>query len=142
MYFPARIHLPPNTILCSMGRELATIHDFRQRYGQYRTDASLLSAHLNAPWITVWDDHEVLNAHREDYDFSASSRSQTIRGRQGPRIRMTPLLAAPSLRLVLALPTENSPQFGRTTSGSLSDKCRCSINLGSGGTFKLENSWI
>ncbi|KAJ7940710.1 PhoD-like phosphatase-domain-containing protein [Mycena leptocephala] len=42
-----------------MGRELATIHDFRQRYGQYRTDASLLSAHLNAPWITVWDDHEV-----------------------------------------------------------------------------------
>jgi len=41
------------------GRELATIHDYRQRFAQYRTDASLLAAHLNAPWITVWDDHEV-----------------------------------------------------------------------------------
>ncbi|CAK5264257.1 unnamed protein product [Mycena citricolor] len=42
-----------------LGRELATIHDYRQRLGQYRTDASLLAAHQNAPWITVWDDHEV-----------------------------------------------------------------------------------
>jgi len=41
------------------GRELATIHDYRQRFNQYRTDASLLFAHQNAPWITVWDDHEV-----------------------------------------------------------------------------------
>ncbi|KAJ6496607.1 PhoD-like phosphatase-domain-containing protein [Mycena vitilis] len=38
-----------------MGRELATIHDYRQRFNQYRTDASLLAAHLNAPWITVAD---------------------------------------------------------------------------------------
>ncbi|KAJ6547488.1 PhoD-like phosphatase-domain-containing protein [Mycena capillaripes] len=37
------------------GRELATIHDYRQRFAQYRTDASLLTAHLNAPWITVAD---------------------------------------------------------------------------------------
>ncbi|KAJ7709978.1 PhoD-like phosphatase-domain-containing protein [Mycena rosella] len=37
-----------------LGRELATIHDYRQRFNQYRTDASLLFAHLNAPWITVW----------------------------------------------------------------------------------------
>ncbi|KAJ7156048.1 PhoD-like phosphatase-domain-containing protein [Mycena crocata] len=36
-----------------MGRELATIHDYRQRLNQYRTDASLLFAHQNAPWITV-----------------------------------------------------------------------------------------
>ncbi|KAJ7774749.1 PhoD-like phosphatase-domain-containing protein [Mycena metata] len=42
-----------------LGRELATIHDYRQRFDQYRTDASLLLAHQNAPWITVWDDHEV-----------------------------------------------------------------------------------
>ncbi|KAF7294999.1 Alkaline phosphatase D [Mycena indigotica] len=37
-----------------LGRELATIHDYRQRYAQYRTDSSLLAAHLNAPWINVW----------------------------------------------------------------------------------------
>ncbi|KAF7305099.1 Alkaline phosphatase D [Mycena kentingensis (nom. inval.)] len=37
-----------------MGRELATIHDYRQRYAQYRTDPNLIAAHLNAPWINVW----------------------------------------------------------------------------------------
>lgn len=42
-----------------LGRELATIFDYRQRLGQYRTDASLRAAHESAPWITVWDDHEV-----------------------------------------------------------------------------------
>lgn len=37
-----------------LGRELATIHDYRQRLGQYRTDVSLLDAHQAHPWITVW----------------------------------------------------------------------------------------
>ncbi|KAF8879717.1 PhoD-like phosphatase-domain-containing protein [Infundibulicybe gibba] len=36
-----------------LGRELATIHDYRQRLAQYRTDQSLVDAHLKAPWITV-----------------------------------------------------------------------------------------
>ncbi|EMD38322.1 hypothetical protein CERSUDRAFT_72861 [Gelatoporia subvermispora B] len=40
-----------------LGRELATIADYRQRLNQYRTDPGLLLAHANAPWIT--DDHEV-----------------------------------------------------------------------------------
>ncbi|EMD38317.1 hypothetical protein CERSUDRAFT_48966, partial [Gelatoporia subvermispora B] len=40
-----------------LGRELATIADYRQRLNQYRTDASLIAAHESAPWIT--DDHEV-----------------------------------------------------------------------------------
>lgn len=44
-----------------LGRELATIHDYRQRLNQYRTDASLIFAHQHAPWITVWDDHEIAN---------------------------------------------------------------------------------
>ncbi|KXN90604.1 Alkaline phosphatase D [Leucoagaricus sp. SymC.cos] len=38
-----------------LGRELATIHDYRQRLGQYRLDPDLQAAHQNAPWITVWD---------------------------------------------------------------------------------------
>ncbi|KAI0748329.1 PhoD-like phosphatase-domain-containing protein [Daedaleopsis nitida] len=43
----------------TLGRELATIADYRLRLNQYRTDASLRIAHEKAPWITVWDDHEV-----------------------------------------------------------------------------------
>ncbi|EEB89616.1 hypothetical protein MPER_12265 [Moniliophthora perniciosa FA553] len=34
----------------TLGRELATIHDYRQRLNQYRTDTSLAFAHQNAPW--------------------------------------------------------------------------------------------
>ncbi|KAF9453201.1 PhoD-like protein [Macrolepiota fuliginosa MF-IS2] len=43
------------------GRELATIHDYRQRLGQYRSDPDLQYAHQIAPWIVVWDDHEIAN---------------------------------------------------------------------------------
>ena len=37
-----------------LGRELATIADYRQRLNQYRTDVSLRAAHEAGPWITVW----------------------------------------------------------------------------------------
>ncbi|KAI0797673.1 PhoD-like phosphatase-domain-containing protein [Abortiporus biennis] len=42
-----------------LGRELATLADYRQRLNQYRTDVGLIAAHEAGPWITVWDDHEV-----------------------------------------------------------------------------------
>ncbi|KAJ3574353.1 hypothetical protein NP233_g1821 [Leucocoprinus birnbaumii] len=38
----------------TLGRELATIADYRQRLNQYRTDLDLQAAHQHAPWITVW----------------------------------------------------------------------------------------
>ncbi|KAJ3798698.1 PhoD-like phosphatase-domain-containing protein [Lentinula aff. detonsa] len=41
----------------TLGRELATVHDYRQRLNQYRTDQGLLAAHQSGPWVT--DDHEV-----------------------------------------------------------------------------------
>lgn len=41
----------------TLGRELATIHDYRQRLNQYRTDVGLKTAHETGPWITVWFVH-------------------------------------------------------------------------------------
>ena len=41
--------------------ELLTLSDYRTRYGQYHTDASLQKLHAKVPFITVWDDHEVAN---------------------------------------------------------------------------------
>jgi alkaline phosphatase D len=41
--------------------ELLTLADYRLRYAQYRTDADLQAAHASAPFICVWDDHEVAN---------------------------------------------------------------------------------
>jgi alkaline phosphatase D len=34
---------------------------YRQRHALYKTDPDLQAAHLAAPWICTWDDHEVLN---------------------------------------------------------------------------------
>jgi len=51
----------------SLGREVLPAHevlslaDYRTRYAQYKTDLGLQSLHAHAPFICVWDDHEVAN---------------------------------------------------------------------------------
>ncbi|PZG37136.1 alkaline phosphatase [Spongiactinospora gelatinilytica] len=40
-------------------RTCRTLHDYRNRYARYRTDAALRAAHAAAPWAPIWDDHEV-----------------------------------------------------------------------------------
>ena len=41
--------------------EILVLEDYRMRPGLYRTDPDLLAAHAAHPWITVWDDHEMMN---------------------------------------------------------------------------------
>ena len=41
--------------------ELFTLGDYRKRYALYRTDTNLQALHAAAPFIAVWDDHEVAN---------------------------------------------------------------------------------
>jgi alkaline phosphatase D len=36
-----------------------TLDDYRTRYQQYRREPPLQRLHAGAPWITVWDDHEI-----------------------------------------------------------------------------------
>ena len=38
-----------------------TLADYRNRYGQYKSDPALAAAHANFPWVLTWDDHEVQN---------------------------------------------------------------------------------
>ena len=48
--------------------ESFTLADYRARYAQYKTDKDLQAAHLAAPWIVTWDDHEVANDYANDRD--------------------------------------------------------------------------
>jgi len=48
-----------------------SLQQYRNRYAQYKGDPALQRMHANAPWIMVWDDHEVEN----DY---ANDRGQTL----------------------------------------------------------------
>ncbi len=41
--------------------EIITLADYRARHAQYKTDPDLQAAHARAPWITVFDDHEIAN---------------------------------------------------------------------------------
>lgn len=43
------------------GSKTRTLASYRQRYAEYKTDEDLQSAHAIAPWIVVFDDHEVEN---------------------------------------------------------------------------------
>ncbi|MDQ2584112.1 alkaline phosphatase D family protein [Saccharothrix yanglingensis] len=41
--------------------EIDGLADYRVRHAQYKTDVDLQAAHAAAPWLVVWDDHEVEN---------------------------------------------------------------------------------
>ena len=43
------------------GPETRTLANYRQRHAQYKADADLQAAHAAAPWLVVWDDHEIEN---------------------------------------------------------------------------------
>ena len=43
-----------------------TLAQYRDRYGQYKSDPDLQLAHAAAPWILTWDDHEVDNDYADD----------------------------------------------------------------------------
>lgn len=41
--------------------EVITLDNYRHRYALYRTDIGLQAIHAAAPFIAVWDDHEITN---------------------------------------------------------------------------------
>jgi alkaline phosphatase D len=41
------------------GPETRTLANYRQRYAQYKSDPDLQAAHAAAPWLVVFDDHEL-----------------------------------------------------------------------------------
>lgn len=46
--------------------EIITLDQYRARYNQYRRDADLQELHKTAPFICVWDDHELANDTYKD----------------------------------------------------------------------------
>lgn len=54
---PVRSHVNP---------EPTTLDEYRVRYGLYKSDRNLQAAHVNFPWVMIWDDHEVENNYAGD----------------------------------------------------------------------------
>jgi alkaline phosphatase D len=62
---PYSLHHPPSSTRVD---ESFTLADYRARYAQYKSDRDLQAAHLAAPWVVTWDDHEVANDYAGDID--------------------------------------------------------------------------
>ena len=50
------------------GDEIFSLVDYRNRYGQYKSDPSLIAAHRSAPFVVTWDDHETENNYAGEFD--------------------------------------------------------------------------
>ncbi len=81
--FPDRHHTTPQTP--GLG-QLQTLADYRNRYGQYKSDPQLQAAHHAAPWVLTWDDHETENNYAglvdEGRDTGASAQGTEAFARQ------------------------------------------------------------
>ncbi len=49
------------------GSRVRTLAQYRARYATYKSDPALQAAHACAPWLVIWDDHEV------DNDYAATT---------------------------------------------------------------------
>ncbi|MFN0183721.1 MAG: alkaline phosphatase D family protein [Aquabacterium sp.] len=52
---------PPGVLRAHEGGLVSTLDGYRERHAQYKSDPLLQAAHAVAPWVTIWDDHEVAN---------------------------------------------------------------------------------
>ncbi len=61
-----------NGVRDNSGPETITLANYRQRHAQYKTDTDLKVALAAAPWVVVFDDHEVSNNWADESPASAS----------------------------------------------------------------------
>lgn len=57
------------------------LESYRQRYAWYKQDADLQAAHAAAPWVVMWDDHEVSNDYGGDADRTPATPEQFLQRR-------------------------------------------------------------
>ncbi|PHH60874.1 hypothetical protein CDD81_1079 [Ophiocordyceps australis] len=66
-------------------RILFTLHDYRTRHGQYRSDADLQLLSKDFAWIPTWDDHEFANNGYRD-GFQGLNNTEDSFLNKGPRV--------------------------------------------------------
>jgi alkaline phosphatase D len=64
---------PSGNVRSLRGPETVTLANYRQRYAQHHSDPDLQAAHAVAPWVVVFDDHEVDNNWADETPADAPS---------------------------------------------------------------------
>jgi alkaline phosphatase D len=57
-----------NAVRLHQNPEPTDLAGYRIRYATYKADPLLQAAHAAAPWLVIWDDHEVVNDYGGDRD--------------------------------------------------------------------------
>ncbi|QFG20692.1 alkaline phosphatase [Actinomadura sp. WMMB 499] len=71
-YKPNDYTIPAGNVRDHRGPETVTLAGYRQRHAQYKSDPDLQAAHAAAPWLVVFDDHEVENNWADDVPEAGS----------------------------------------------------------------------
>jgi len=61
--------------------ECKTLQAYRNRYARIKMDPDLQAAHAAAPWVTIWDDHEVKDNYRGRLPGDGSNQAAFLRRR-------------------------------------------------------------
>ncbi|KAL6356005.1 hypothetical protein LRP88_09590 [Fusarium phalaenopsidis] len=66
-------------------KTIFTLHDYRTRHGQYRTDPDLQLLSQNFAWIPTWDDHEFAdNGYRDGFSHMNNTEDSFLN--EGPKV--------------------------------------------------------
>jgi len=76
-YGAGGIRLTPDIRTPEPPGDTVTLADYRARYAQWRRDPALQAAHARAPWICMWDDHEIAN---DDWTGGAQHHDPATQG--------------------------------------------------------------
>ncbi|GAA2736344.1 alkaline phosphatase PhoD [Pedococcus aerophilus] len=101
------------------GLQTTTLAGYRQRHAQYKTDLDLQEAHAAAPWLVVWDDHEVDNNYADDIAENASEQPGFLTRRaaayqayyENMPLRRSSVPAGPDMQLYRRVPWGNLANF-------------------------------
>jgi alkaline phosphatase D len=121
---PLRPHPPVEA------HDLAT---YRTRYGLYKSDPKLQAAHACAPWMVIWDDHEVDNDYGLDQDRTNPDPATFLRRRAAAYqayyehmpLRRTAAPVGPDMLLYRALNWGQLAQFQFTDTRQYRNRRTC-----------------
>ncbi|MGH3912972.1 MAG: alkaline phosphatase D family protein [Pseudonocardiaceae bacterium] len=86
--YPADDYVAPGgNVRDHAGPEMETLANYRQRHAQYKTDADLQAAHAVAPWLVVWDDHELDNNWADEVPEKPQSPQPNFLARREAALR-------------------------------------------------------
>jgi len=106
---------------------------YRTRYGLYKSDPKLQAAHAVAPWMVIWDDHEVDNDYGLDQDRTNPDPAVFLRRRAAAYqayyehmpLRRTSAPVGPDMLLYRALNWGQLAQFQFTDTRQYRNRRTC-----------------